>query len=213
MLDEQAGAWIPRAPMPTARSGGGAGVIDGKLYVAGGRPPRGHDFAVYDPGTDEWAVLPDLPTQRNHLGVAAIDGGLYVAGGRFGAGDGNEMTDVLEIYDPRTNSWTMGAPLQRPRAGVASVAANGCLDVITGEGNDADPRGVFDQNELYDPAANSWRSLPPIPLAMHGPTGAAYLDGWIHIPGGANRRGVNGANVTFAHQVFRVDQTCDPTGS
>jgi hypothetical protein len=29
VLDDQAGTWLPRAAMPTARSGGGAGVIDG----------------------------------------------------------------------------------------------------------------------------------------------------------------------------------------
>jgi N-acetylneuraminic acid mutarotase len=212
MLDEQAEAWVPRAPMPTARSGGGAGVIDGRIYVAGGRPPRGHDFAVYDPRADEWTVLPDLPTQRNHLAVAAIDGRLYVAGGRFGGGVGSEMTDVLEVYDPRIDTWITGTPMPAPRAGVAAAAANGCLYVIGGEGNDADPRGVFDLNELYDPATNSWRSLPPLPLAMHGLTGAAYLDGWIHVPGGATRRGVSGANVTLAHQVFRADQICGPAG-
>ncbi len=55
--------WVPRAPMPTARNGGGAGVIDGNIYVAGGRPPRGHDLAVYDQSADAWTVLPDVPTQ------------------------------------------------------------------------------------------------------------------------------------------------------
>ena len=40
--------------MPTARSGGGSAVIDGKIYVAGGRPPRGSDLAVYDPSADAW---------------------------------------------------------------------------------------------------------------------------------------------------------------
>ncbi|MBA2449296.1 MAG: hypothetical protein H0V51_14850 [Chloroflexi bacterium] len=49
--------------MPTARNGGGAGVIDGNIYVAGGRPPRGHDLAVYDQSADAWTVLPDVPTQ------------------------------------------------------------------------------------------------------------------------------------------------------
>ena len=210
VLDEQAGAWVPRAPMPTARSAGGTGLIDGKIYVAGGRPPHGHDFAAYDPSADQWTVLPDLPTQRNHLAVAAIGEKLYVAGGRFGGGVGSEMTDALEIYDPRTNAWITGAPLPAPRAGVASVAANGCLYVIGGEGNDADPRGVFDRNEAYDPGTNSWHSLVPLPLPMHGLTGAAYLDGWIHIPGGATHRGVSGADVTVSHQVFRADLACGP---
>ena len=212
MLDEDAGEWVPRAAMPTARSGGGAAVVDGKIYVAGGRPPRGHDFAVYDPAADSWEVLPDVPTQRNHLGVAAIDGRVYVAGGRFGGGVGSEMTNALEIYDPGSNTWTAGAPLLAPRAGVASVAANGCLYVIGGEGNDADPRGLFDLNEVYDPGTDTWSSLAPMPLATHGLTGAAFLDGWIHVPGGATRRGVSGSDVTLEHQVFRADLTCGPAG-
>ncbi len=83
-LDLQGGVWRRRSPMPTARSGGGAAVIDGKIYVAGGRRPRGNDFAVYDPAGDRWTTLPNLPTQRNHLAVGAIDGKVYVAGGLRG---------------------------------------------------------------------------------------------------------------------------------
>jgi N-acetylneuraminic acid mutarotase len=210
MLDEQAGAWVPRAPMPTARSGGGSGVIDGKIYVAGGRPPRGHDLAVYDPVQDAWTELPNIPTQRNHLGVGAINGKLYVAGGRFGGGVGSEMTDILEIYDPGTNSWTRGASLLAPRAGVTAAVANGCLYLIGGEGNDADERGVFDLNERYDPIANTWHSEAPLPLAMHGITGEATLDGWIYVPGGATRRGVSGQDVTLKLQAFRAEATCTP---
>jgi hypothetical protein len=93
---------------------------------------------------------------------------------------------------------------------VASVAANGCLYLIGGEGNEADPRGIFDRNELYDPAADSWASLPPLPIATHGLTGAAFLKGWIHLPGGATRRGVSGEDVTLSHQVFQVDRPCGP---
>ena len=95
---------------------------------------------------------------------------------------------------------------------MASVAANGCLYVIGGVALAADPRGIFDQNEVYDAGTDSWRSLPPLPLAMHGLTGGAFLNGWLHIPGGATRRGVSGDAVTYAHQVFRVDQACGPAG-
>ena len=41
--------------------GGAAVVIDRKIYVAGGRPPRGADFAMYDPEQDRWTTLPDCP--------------------------------------------------------------------------------------------------------------------------------------------------------
>lgn len=210
MLDEEAGTWVPRAPMPTARSGGGSAAVDGRIYVAGGRPPHGSDFAVYDPATDAWTELPNVPTQRNHLGVVAIGGKLYVAGGRFGGGVGSEMTDILEVYDPATNSWSRGASLLAPRAGVTAIAANGCLYLIGGEGNDAHEMGVFDLNERYDPIANTWHSEAPLPLAMHGITGAAFLDGWIYVPGGATRRGVSGQDVTLKLQAFRAEATCNP---
>lgn len=90
--------------MPTARSAGGTAVIDGKIYVVGGRPPQGQDFAVYDPASDRWTPLPPLPTARNHFATAGIDGKVYVAGGRFGGNVGSEMTSIVEVYDPATNA-------------------------------------------------------------------------------------------------------------
>jgi N-acetylneuraminic acid mutarotase len=205
-LDEAAGSWTSRVPMPTARSGGGAAVIDGKIYVAGGRPPRGADFAVYDPAADEWSGLPNLPTARNHLGVEAIGGKVYVAGGRFGAGVGSEMTAVLEVYDPATGAWTPAAPLPAPRAGVTAIAAAGCLYIIGGEGNDADPRGIFAENEAYDPATDTWSVLTPMPTPTHGLTGAALINGQIYIPGGATTRGGNTGSVH--NQVYQPERTC-----
>ena len=100
-FDPATGAWTRKASMPTARSSGAAAVVDGKIYVAGGRPPRGHDFAVYDPATDTWTLLPDLPTQRNHLAAVALGGKVYVAGGRFGAGvspGGNSGSTIHQAF-------------------------------------------------------------------------------------------------------------------
>jgi N-acetylneuraminic acid mutarotase len=207
-LNVESGVWEPRADMPSRRSGGGTAVIDGKIYVAGGRPPRGADFAMYDPEADTWTELPQIPTARNHLGVAAIGGKVYVAGGRFGGGVGSEMTDILEIYDSATGSWTRGAPLLKPRAGVSSIVAHGCLYLIGGEGNDADPRGIFEENEMYDPRSDSWTRLEPMPLPTHGLIGGAFIDPFIYIAGGARARGVSG-DVPRDLQVFRAEARCE----
>jgi N-acetylneuraminic acid mutarotase len=205
-LDAAGAAWLPRAPMPTKRSGGGVGVIDGKIYVAGGRPPRGNDFAVYDPAANQWTVLPALPTARNHLAVDAIGGKLYVAGGRVDD-VGSEMPGVLEIFDPSSNAWTGGAPMLTARAGVTSVAAFGCLYVIGGEGNPANLHGVFDQTEAYDPRTDTWHSLTKMFTPTHGLTRAALLDGRIHVPGGAIMAG--GSTGTTLHQVYQPERRCD----
>ena len=146
-------AWMPRAAMPTARSGMAGGVVEGKVYVAGGRPPRGHDFAVYDPAADAWTALPDLPTQRNHLAVEAIAGRVYVAGGRFGGGVGSEMTAAFEVYDPATNAWTALPPLPAPRAGSTAPSPEGACTSSAGRGTTPTRRA----------SSGTWTSTTPWP--------------------------------------------------
>ncbi len=205
--DPELSTWTSRAPMPTARSGGATAVIDNKIYVAGGRPPQGNDFAVYEPDTDSWTVLPGLPTQRNHLVVAAIDDKVYVVGGRFGAGFSSELTNILEVFDSTTNTWTSEAPMPTTRSGINGIVADGCLHVWGGEGNDDSPLGVFGEHEVYNPVSDSWISLAPLPVPVHGVTGAALIDGWIHLPGGGISLG--GSSGVTLHQVFRPETNCN----
>lgn len=193
--------------MPTQRSAGVAVVIDDRIYVVGGRPPRGNDFAVYDPRQDTWTTLPDLPTARNHIAAAAIDGVLYVVGGRFGGGFQSEMTDVLEVYDPATGEWTTRSPMPTVRGGINGIAANGCFYVWGGEGQtDTHPMGVFAEVEVYNPVNDAWQRLDPMPVPVHGVTGAAFVDGWVHIPGGGTA--VGGSSGSTLHQVFRPEAEC-----
>jgi N-acetylneuraminic acid mutarotase len=194
--------WTARAPMPTARSAGAAAVVGDLIYVAGGRPPRGQDFAVYNVVSNRWTILPNLPTGRNHLAAAPIDGRVYVAGGRLGAGFGSQMVPALEMYDPATGSWTNRAPMLEPRGGVNGIAIDGCFFVFGGEG----PNGVFHNNEMYVASMNRWFRLEPMPVAVHGVTGAAYINGWIHLPGGGTHTG--GSSGSTLHQVFWVGGIC-----
>lgn len=201
-LDPATGLWTERAPMPTRRSAGVALVHDGRIYVAGGRPPRGHDFAVYDPASDSWATLPDLPSQRNHIGGAVIDRRIHVIGGRLGGGFQSDQTAAHEVFDPATGSWSVAAPLPRPRSGLNAVLADGCLHAWGGEWSG----GMFADHDVYDPASDRWSSLPPMPLPVHGVTGSAYVDGLIHLPGGGTQ--VGGSSGSLHHQVYRPEGPC-----
>lgn len=195
--------WTARAPMPTARSAGAAAVIGNLIYVAGGRSPStAQDFAVYDVINNQWRTLADLPTGRNHLAAAAVDGRVYVAGGRLGPGFESAMTAALEVYDPVAGTWAARAPLPAPRGGVNGIAVGGCFFVFGGEG----PNGVFTANEMYSASLNRWFKLEPLPIAVHGVTGAAFLDGWIHLPGGGTM--VGGSHGSTIHQVFWVGAIC-----
>jgi N-acetylneuraminic acid mutarotase len=190
--------WATRAPMPTIRSAGAAAVIGDLIYVAGGRPPHGQDFAVYNASNNQWTTLPNMPTGRNHLAVGPINGKIYVAGGRFGAGFTSEMTAVLEVYDPSTGMWSTNAPMPVPRGGCNSIVVDGYFFVFGGEG----PAGVFPNNEMFVPALNRWFRLESLPVPVHGVTGSAYLNGWIHLPGGGTA--VGGSSGSTIHQVFKV---------
>ena len=206
-FDPKTEKWTVRAPMPTARSAMAHAVIDGKIFVAGGRPPQGHDFAVYDPKADKWTSLPNLPTARNHMAAAAISGKLYIAGGRFGGGFRSEITAVLEMYDPDSNLWIAKRPMSEARSGLNGIAVNGCFHTFSGEHPTAGPLGVFPHHEVYDPKTNRWTRLPDIPIPVHGVTGLAYVNGWIHLPGGGTRMG--GSSGSTHHQVVRPGMRCD----
>jgi N-acetylneuraminic acid mutarotase len=198
-LDPAVGLWVTTAPMPTARSSGVAVVHDGRIYVAGGRLPRGSDFAVYDPEADTWEVLPNLPTQRNHFTGAAINGRIHYVGGRQGNGLSPLMTTAHEVFDPLSRSWTTAAPMLRPRSGMNGVMARGLFHVWGGEG--PPPPGMFPDHDYYDPQTNTWTKLPDMPMPVHGIVGSAFVDGLIWVTGGGT--GIGGSSGSTLNQVYR----------
>jgi N-acetylneuraminic acid mutarotase len=207
MHDPAIGGWVERAPMPTPRSGGGSAVVDGKIYVAGGRPPGGPAFEVYDPATNSWEKLPDLPTQRNHLAMGAIGGKIYVVGGRTGPGAMAGRVDVVEIYDPATRRWSRGAPLPAPRGGITGAVHAGCMFVFGGEGEPTHVLGLTPNTYAYNPRTNRWTQLADLPIPVHGLKGSAVIGGRIFLPGGGITLGGNSG--TNAMQIYRPTISCE----
>jgi hypothetical protein len=202
-LDPAKGAWVEKARMPTARSGGVAVAHDGKIYVAGGRLPRGNDFAVYDAAADRWEVLPNLPTQRNHISGAAIHGRIHIVGGRLGNGLSPLKSDANEVFDPRTRTWTAAAPMLRGRSGMNGVVARGCFHVWGGEA----PTGMTPDHDYYDPRSDKWTSLPNMPIPIHGVVGSAFVNGLIWVTGGGTQ--IGGASGSLYNQTYRPEVSCE----
>ena len=97
--------------------------------------------------------------------------------------------------------------MDRARRRADGVSRDGAATAtVAREGNDAHPRGIFEQMERYDPTTDSWITLEPLPIPVHGVTGAAFLDGFIHLPGGGTERGGNSGSTH--HQVYRVTHSC-----
>ena len=194
--DPASDGWQPRAPLPTRRGAMGVAVLDGRIYAAGGLhdgvPVA--DFAVYDPVGDAWATLPAMPTARDHLAGATIGGTFYAVGGRASG----TLFARLEAFDPASGAWHELARMPTARGGLAAAALGGRLFTFGGEGNTANPLGVFADTEAYDPAADRWERLAPMPIPRHGTVAVAIGTG-IHVPGGASRQGFG---TSPAHEVF-----------
>ncbi len=202
-LDPAKGAWVEKAPMPTARSGGVAVALNGKIYVAGGRVPRGNDFAAYDVATDKWEVLPNLPSQRNHIAGAAINGRIHIVGGRLGNGLSPLKSDAHEVFDPQTRTWTTAAPMLRGRSGMNGVMARGCFHVWGGEA----PTGMTPDHDYYDPRTNKWSSLRNMPIPIHGVVGSAFVNGLIWVTGGGTQ--IGGGSGSLHNQTYRPAVSCE----
>jgi N-acetylneuraminic acid mutarotase len=77
----------PRARMPTARSALGYGVVNGRIYVAGGEFQDPHMMATfreveaYDPASNSWSILPPMPVSRHGLAGGAVGNRLIFVGG------------------------------------------------------------------------------------------------------------------------------------
>jgi hypothetical protein len=201
-LDPAVGAWVAKAPMPTARSGGVAVALGGKIYVAGGRVPRGNDFAVYDPAANQWEVLPILPSQRNHIAGVAIDGRIHIVGGRLGNGLSPLKSDAHEVFDPQTRTWTTAAKMLSARSGINAAMARGCFHVWGGEA----PTGMTPQHEYYDPRTNKWASLRNMPIPIHGVVGSAFVNDLIWVTGGGTA--VGGASGSLLNQTYKPAVSC-----
>jgi non-specific serine/threonine protein kinase len=76
--------WTRLAPVPQARGGTGAALVNGRIVSIGGEQPQGTIRSVYayELRTKRWRRLVDLPSPRHGLGVVATGGRVYaVAGG------------------------------------------------------------------------------------------------------------------------------------
>jgi N-acetylneuraminic acid mutarotase len=179
--------WKALAPMPTARGSAVAAVVGGKIYVMGGAsvhpgaklasltPALPHRSLatneMYDPATNKWESRSPMPTARNHASIGAVNGKIYVIGGRVGSVFVNaSATDIVEEYDPAIDSWGIArARMPTARSGVAYGTHGGKIYVAGGEYLNSQVVGAFRDLEAYDPAANAWTMLAPLPLPRNAP--------------------------------------------
>jgi N-acetylneuraminic acid mutarotase len=169
-------------------------VVDNKIYVFGGAigPEKPSNMSnaleVFDPALNSWSTPKTTGTftPRNNLCACAIDGKIYTLGGYDAHAPGD--LNVLEVFDPKTNSWSSPVTTGSftPHGAFSANVIDGKIYAIGGF-NDKGQKGhrVLSSVEVFDPKTNSW-SAPEV----HGTFRARLLhssgviDGKIYIIGG-----------------------------
>src|SRR5262245_47037627 len=150
VYDPVTDAWTGGTSMNVGRANPAAAVLqvggNDQLFVVGGSTDCGvrtDSMEAYDPVSNTWTPKAPMPGgARSNMGAAVIDGLLYVVGGmQFDAFDG--MTDLVEVYNPATDTWSTVAPLPEARYSVAVGAIDGILYAAGGSGTGLDPTPTF----------------------------------------------------------------------
>ena len=202
MYDPATNTWAAVAPMPTARSNLAAGVMDGKLYAVGGyytddeTDTNLSTVEVYDPAANTWATAAPMPTARASLAAGVMGGNLYAVGGEDD--DQNPLNVVEMLPSPpqpppqpshgarewrEEATWAAVAPMPTARSDLAAGMLEGKLYALGGYIPRGDSFESINTVEMYDPAANKWAAVAPMPTARAN-LAAGVMDGKLYTLGG-----------------------------
>jgi N-acetylneuraminic acid mutarotase len=151
-----------RKPMPTKRCELSANMVNGKIYLIGGRTGGQYSTVclneVYDPETNSWSTKAPMPYPVVEYASAVVDGKIYVLGGQDEFHDPMNI-DLTQIYDPETDTWSFGAPMPTVVTQAAAGATSGVLAPkrIYVIGGLPDKSMIATNiNQVYSPESDSW---------------------------------------------------------
>jgi N-acetylneuraminic acid mutarotase len=146
--------WQFKSPMSISRHATAAAVLNGNIYVVGGSSTSTNSLQniceKYDPVNDTWQIMAPMSVSRCELGLATVNGKMYAIGGTNPIISPSGRLDIVEEYDPSTNTWTTKASMPTPRSCVSVTVINNLIYCTGGW-----PNG-FSTCEIYNPATNSW---------------------------------------------------------
>ena len=135
LFDVSTKTWSQAAPALNARNSAAGAVINGQLYVVGGRRTSGGNadhLEVYDPAEDRWRLAAPLPQAQGGLAAAAINGQLIAFGGEFFGKDGFGVYSNTWCYNPERDQWSAVTAMKTPRHGLGAVGDGNAVYTMGG---------------------------------------------------------------------------------
>jgi N-acetylneuraminic acid mutarotase len=204
--------WTSKTPMPTRRSDFGIAAYNDKIYCIGGMTGFNANTGfnatganeVYDPTTDTWETKTPMPTPRFNLRAIVTNNKIYLLGGTkqdppenitipHKLNWGQQISDVVEVYDPETDTWTTKNSMPTAVHSYASAVVGNKIYAIS-------PTFTW----IYETETDSWSQAasPPIPsVQAGGATSGVFAPQRIYVFSG---------NIT---QIYDLDKNAWTMGS
>ena len=123
-----------------------------------------------------------MPTPRTGVTAVALDDQIYVMGG---VDEQGKVRDIVEKYNPVTDTWQTGASLRTARFNAAAVVLDGDIYLLGGQDSSA---SALKKVEVFVAEENDWKSFDNLNEEREG-LAAVVIEGQIHVMGGSNENG------------------------
>jgi len=150
-----------------------------------------------------WVQKKDMPTARWGHASCTVDGKIYVIGGSDCVNNRCAALGIIEVYDPKTDSWdTSKEPMPSASVGFMAAVVDGVIYTIGGRtvwlGED---RTTV---QAYDTRNNTWSMKSTMPH-RRSVAGCCVSDGKIYIIGGRK----DFSNYLYSNDLQIYDPTTD----
>lgn len=179
-------SWSAGPSLPEALGGGALVELAGQLHFFGGTFREGEDYLTdslhhwvldISGSASSWTRAAPLPTPRNHIAGATVGGKIYAIGGQYLGDEDNGNTQVVEAYDPETDSWQKVASLPKPLGHISAATFVYAEHIFVVMGV-TQGRDKITDIIAYDPETNTWGKVRSM-LGGRSATVAGVIEGQI----------------------------------
>lgn len=209
VYDPDKNTWETRASMPTHRADLCASVVNGEIYLIGGKEywganPFYHELdvnEVYNPETDSWVTRSPMPIPAFGYASEVVDDTIYVIGG---AREFQEQLGALtaiganQVFYAKNNSWSSRASLPVAMSHAAACVTTGVtaprrIYVVGG----FDQTNYSNATHVYDFERDVWSSGALMPTAR-AYLGLTVVNEVLYAIGGFDGLNLLAANEMYA---------------
>ena len=181
--------------LPQTRAGGGLALLGRRLHYFGGlmedRDTDSADHWVLDldewaKGSAQWRNAAPMPEPRNQFGTVTFGGKIYAMGGQFHH-DSMQLDQArVDIYDPKTDSWSSGPALPKghSHAEGGTFVHGGRIFMVGGHTTPEGGTKSIDADILALTPGGEWEVVGKLPAALSSPA-AAIIGGKLFVAGGS----------------------------